>query len=295
MPSRDVILTTLYRFRFESAATFLASLRRTGYQGEIVAFVSNMEEGSVAELRNNGVSVVRFRFLARHARQHLAWPWPLWRRIFASTIPQAAKERLAHAVFHLFYRRHLLYLQFLRERRRNYDRVFLTDCRDVYFQAAPFSWNPPKGVHFFLEEETNRIGQCPHNSRWIRSQFGQSVLDEFAAAAVSCAGTVFGDIESIIEYLSTMVALSMKALSLREFDGDQGIHNYILRKRLLQNAVAHNNRSGPVMTLGPMRMADLRLNETGLVVNDAGQIVPVLHQYDRVPELKEILLRRIAT
>ena len=294
MSNRNVILTMIYRARYEFVETFLSSLKRTGYEGQVVAFTTGMERETEDQLRRNGVRVVPFRYLGRSPRQRLAWPWPLWRSIFASPIPQAAKEILAHAVFHLFYRRHLLYLQFLREHRHDYDQVFLTDCRDVYFQAGPFSWNPPKGVHFFLEEETHRIGQCPHNSRWIRSQFGQPVLDELAALAVSCAGTTFGDIESIMEYLSTMVALSMKALSLREFDGDQGIHNYILRKGLLQNAAAHNNRSGPVMTLGAMRMANLRLNEKGLVINEAGQIVPVLHQYDRIPELKQRLRQPLA-
>ncbi len=293
MPRRDVILTAIRHVQLESVLPFLRSLKRTGYDGEVVVFVSGMEERALDGLREQGATLVRFPFFGRHVRQRLAAPWPIWRRFFASGVSQAAKERVANLVFHLFYRRHLLYLQFLRERRRDYDRIFLTDSRDVFFQADPFSWNPDKGVHFFLEEAGNRIGQCPHHIRWIRSQFGQSVLDELGAQVVSCAGTTFADPDSAIEYLTTMVLVSMKALSLREFDGDQGIHNYILRKKLLANAVVHENRSGPVLTVGPMRMADVRLNREQHVVNEKNQIVPVLHQYDRIPELKQLLLRKM--
>jgi hypothetical protein len=291
MASRDLILTTLHRVSFESVAAFLLSLKRTGYSGQVVAFVSAMEEESVARLRSSGISIEPFRFHGRGVRQRLARPWGLWRGVFASGLSPAMKERLAHLVFHLFYRRHLLYLQYLRRHGAEYDRVFLTDCRDVYFQTDPFSWEPERGVHFFLEETPNKIGQCPHNRRWISSQFGREMLDQLKDETVSCAGTTFGDIASLSEYLSLMVSVSMKALSLKEHDGDQGIHNFILKTQQLRSKViVHDNREGPVMTLGVMRMADVRFNAQGLVVNAAGQVVPVLHQYDRIPELKSLLL-----
>jgi hypothetical protein len=294
MPSRDLILTTLHRVRFETAAAFFISLRRTGYQGRIVVFASALDNESVAKLRAVGASIVPFRFTGTLVRQRLAGPWPIWRWFFASKASAAAKEWLAHLVFHLFYRRHLLYLQYLREHRQNYDRVFLTDCRDVYFQSDPFSWDPPPGIHFFLEEPANKIGQCPHHIRWINSQFGQATLKKMSAETVSCAGTTFGDMAGITEYLAQMVSLSMKALSLREIDGDQGIHNYILRERILSRVIVHENRRGPVMTLGPIKMGDIRLSADRQVVNEAGQVVSVLHQYDRIPELKRILLDRVA-
>jgi hypothetical protein len=81
---------------------------------------------------------------------------------------------------------------------------------------------------------------------------------------------------------------------LRENDGDQGIHNYILRERILSRVIVHENRRGPVMTLGPIKMGDIRLSADRQVVNEVGQIVSVLHQYDRIPELKKILLDRVA-
>jgi hypothetical protein len=290
MASRDVILTTLHGVRFEYAENFLLSLRRTGYQGEIVVFASRMKGEDIASLRRSGVTIVPFRFRRILVRRRLSRLWIIWRWFFRSGASPAAKETLAHAVFHLYYRRHLLYLQFLRKHRQDFDRVFLTDCRDVYFQADPFSWNLPRGLHVFLEEGFNKIGREIYHIRWIKSQFGQAVLDEIGGGTVSCAGTVMGDISSIMEYLSEMVSLTMQARSLHETDGDQGIHNYLIYKNRLSNVTVHDNRQGPVMTCGMTRPEDIRLNAQGFVINDAGKLMPVLHQYDRLPDLSKCLL-----
>lgn len=288
-PNRDVILTTVHRMRFADVAGFLASLRRTGYGGEIVFFASFVDEASLTELRRHGVTVIPFRFFGEHIRQRLAWPWPLWRWFFRSGASRAAREKLAHAVFHLFYRRHLLYLQFLRANAAKFDRVFLTDARDVFFQSDPFAWNPPPGVHLFLEAATNRIGTCQYHARWLTSQFGPEAFEQLKNETVSCAGTVFGDIQGILKYLTSMVDLTMQARSLRETTGDQGIHNYLLYQKSLPEFIVHDNRHGPLMTVGAMKPEDIRLNAQGWVINDDGQVPAVLHQYDRHPEVEKVL------
>jgi hypothetical protein len=294
MPTRDVILTTLHRVRADYAANFIHSLRRTGYAGEVVIFASCMSDETIAELQRQGVTVVRFHFRGKFINQRLARLWPLWRWIFARNLSLATKEKLAHAVFHLFYRRHLLYLQYLREHRAQYDRVFLTDCRDVYFQSEPFAWNP-RGLHLFLEESRYRIKDSPHNSAWIRSQFGAEAFEQMKEEFISCAGTTFGDIHAVLEYLETMIRFTMKARSLQYPDGDQGIHNYLLRTKHLPGVTVHENRRGPVMTVGAVLPDVVRLNSAGLVLNDDGEVTPVLHQYDRIPHVQKILLERLDT
>lgn len=292
MASRNVIMTILHGVRFEYAASFFASLQCAGYGGEVIIFASGMADEDIAWLRRHGARIVPFRLHRLFLRRRLAWLWPVWRRFFQSGASSAAKEKFAHVVFHLFYRRHLLYLQFLREHRRDYDRVFLTDCRDVYFQADPFSWDLPAGLHLFLEDASNKIGRGIHED-WLVSQFGRAVFEELKAETISCAGTVLGDVNSVLEYLARMVALTMTARSLRETAGDQGIHNYLLYKRCLPGIIVHENQDGPVMTLGAMRPEDVRLDARGFVVNNAGQVVPVLHQYDRISHAEKALLEHL--
>ena len=293
MASRNVIMTNLRGMRFELAANFFASLRRTGYGGEVVTFASGMADEDIAQLRRAGATVVPYRFYHLLTRRRLAWLWPVWRWFFQSGASQGAKEMLAVAVFHFFYRRQLLSLQFLREHRRDYDWVLLTDWRDVYFQADPFSWDLPAGVHLFLEDASNKIGRSRQHESWLESQFGRAVYEELKAETISCAGTVLGDIDSVLKYLSRMIALIMNAGSLREAVGDQGIHNYLLYKERLPEIILHENGRGPILTLGAMRPEDVRLDPQGRVINDDNKIVPVLHQYDRIPHVEKALLQRL--
>jgi hypothetical protein len=289
----NLILTTVHQIRFPAIEPFFRSLKKTGFDGEAVVFCSAVDDESIRQIEASGAKVVRFRFPGGHVRNQAARLWWIWKRVFASGISERAKERLAHAVFHLFYRRHLLYLDFLREHGREYDGVFLTDCRDVFFQADPFAWDRSAGLHIFLEEETNKLGTCVHHIRWITSQFGSETLKSWTEETVSCAGTVFGDVPGMMDYLSRMVSWTMGVKSLRDADGDQGVHNFLVRSGVFPKITIHHNRRGPVMTLGPVRMSSLQFDQDDHVIDETGVIVPVLHQYDRDSQLRIRVLSQL--
>ena len=290
---RNLILTTVHRIRFPAIELFFRSLKRTFFEGDVVVFGSALDDESIRQIEAWGARVVPFLFPGGHVVNRAARLWWIWKRVFSSGISERAKEQLAHVVFHLFYRRHLLYLDFLREHGREYEKVFLTDCRDVFFQANPFGWEQVPGLHVFLEEETNKLGTCTHHIRWITSQFGSEMLERWREETVSCAGTVFGDVPGMLDYLSSMVSLTMGVKSLWAADGDQGVHNYLIRERAFPKITIHENRRGPVMTLGPVRMSSLRFDQDGHVIDETGVIVPVLHQYDRDAELRVTLLSQL--
>ena len=290
---RNLVLTTVHRIKSAALAPFFQSLKATGYEGDVVVFASGLDAASIRQLEEWGARVVPFRFWGKHVFNNVARLWWLWRLLFASGLSASAKERLAHFAFHLFYRRHLLYLGFLREYGSGYEAVFNTDCRDVFFQADPFGWEPAPGLHAFLEEEKNKLGTCPYHVEWLTSQFGAATLAPWTEVTVSCAGTVLGDVRGMLDYLDRMVSTTMKVKSLRAADGDQGVHNYLLRTGSLPAVTLHENRRGAVMTLGPVQMSELRVDQDGRVLNDEGKIVPVLHQYDRISALRDSLLSRL--
>jgi hypothetical protein len=97
-----------------------------------------------------------------------------------------------------------------------------------------------------------------------------------------------------VDYLDKMVALTMSVRTLREADGDQGIHNYLLRKPALEGVTIHDNRFLPVMTLGLVPRSDLRFDERGRILDQSGIVVPVLHQYDRDDEVRESLFAQLS-
>ena len=291
---RDVILGLLHRQNLGAVAPFVRSLKQTGYAGQVVLFTSQVGAGTEAELRRLGVEVAPFHFSGKKDRQPLARLWPLWRWYFASGASPAAKARLAHRVLHVRYRRYLLYAEFLRRRAADFDRVLLADSTDIFFQADPFAWPWTPGVHFFLEEAKNRLGTCKLHRLWLSCQVGPEFVDRHAGEVVSCSGTTFGDTAAIREYLEQMIAAMMRARNLGKISGgDQGIHNYLRIENKVPHAVLHANRRGPVMTMGVMQPGDFQLNDAGLVLNEDGSVPPVLHQYDRLPELKRQLQGRL--
>ena len=295
--SRNVILTTVQGVDFDYVAPFLFSLKHTGYRGRIIVFASAMKDGAISKMEANGATVIPFPFLSKRLREIFFWPaWPLWRRLFAVIPFTGLKEYLAHAALPLFYRRHLIYLQFLRAHRMEFERVFLTDTRDVFFQQDPFSWNPSKGLHFFLLEEDHTIKSSQLSDNWTENQFGRINAAQHLDKIVSCAGTTFGDINTIITYLEQMVITSLCARKLRKITGgdDQGVHNYLIYENLLPAFTLHPNwRSAVLTSTAPITMGDIRLNPEGQVVSKGGEVFPVLHQYDRIPELKSHLLKSL--
>ena len=288
--SRDLILATLHRRNFDAVAPFVLSLKRTGFQGRAVIFASRVDAASQEKLQKNGITVIPFRFYGKRDRQRLARLWPLWRWYFATGASPTAKAWLAHRVFHLRYRRYLLYTEFLRQSGVNYDRILLADTTDVFFQADPFSWNLTPGVHVFMEDEQQVIGNCRLHRLWLTHQFGPEFLEAHAGKNISCSGTTFGDTASIQKYLEAMIATIMKARDLAKIaGGDQGIHNYVLIQKLLNNITVHENQRGAVLTMGVMDPGRFRIDNRGAVLNESGEFVPVLHQYDRHADLKERL------
>jgi hypothetical protein len=297
MAEQDLILTVVQGVDFDYLAPFIFSLKRTGYRGKLIVLASAMKDGAVAQLESHGATVIPFSFHSKRLREIFFWPaWPLWRHFFKKNTASKFKESVAHYALPLFYRRHLICLQFLRMHGHKFDRVFLSDARDVYFQADPFSWNPPPGLHFFLLHPEHTVNSSELHLNWKQNQFDRTDASPHLNQVVSCAGTTFGDTPTIITYLSQLVALSLRTRKLRKIAGgdDQAVHNYMIYEKLLPAMTLHANEEGAVLTTtSPMTMKSLSMDANGRLVDKSGKIIPILHQYDRVPGLKEHLLSRL--
>lgn len=292
--SRDVVMTIMHRGDFNYIAPFVLSLKKSGFRGSTVIFASHVDRTTIEQLHDCGVVVVPFRFSGKRCRQHLSRPWPLWRWFFSTRAPRSSKIWLAHAVFHLFYRRHILYLEFLEKHAADFNRVLTADAKDVFFQDDPFAWNWTPGLHFFLEEGHHRLGECRVHREWFRRQFGPAFIEPHVHRVPACAGTTFGDMASMRQYLNLMIATTMKTLELGKlWGGDQGIHNYILINKLMNNITVHDNRHGPVLTMSVMDESEFEFDAQGALLNDDHVVVPVLHQYDHFPALTARLMKSL--
>ncbi|MDR0362051.1 MAG: hypothetical protein LBJ46_05120 [Planctomycetota bacterium] len=182
------------------------------------------------------------------------------------------------------------YHEFL-SRHERYERIFITDVRDVIAQGDLFS-SPhlEPGLHVFREDPRLPLGGDKLVSDWIRLWYGEEWHGRLAEKTIICSGTTFGDRASMLCYLDTMLA-EFRAKHRenekfkREFS-DQGPHNKLaysgelaenLERIGMKLHIRHNGEA--VLTAG---LRDtFTIVQPGVVVNDDGSIPEIVHQYDR--------------
>lgn len=279
---------------------FVLSLRAAGFDGDIRFVTAGLSAATESALRAEGVILHPYRARRLHVGGRVLNPYsrqlqpvqPLYRLAVKalaafSRDPRATRRRLVAQLSQLYAARYVVYLDLLEEVGADYDRVLLSDTRDVFFQRDPFAMPLEPGISCFLEAPHMRIRDCPFNSSWIRLGYGEAMFDQLAGRPISCSGVSIGDTAAVLGYLNLMVD---EIVELRRQAGgiDQGVHNYLLHTGRLPAAHLVPNGEGPVLTIGYMgEIADADL------VGPDGLPLPVLHQYDRRPALSAALLARL--
>ena len=197
-------------------------------------------------------------------------------------------------------------------------RCLATDFRDVYFQADPFA-RAPAGADLVLAQEPAAYGvgltireDVDFDAKWLRDCYGDAALELIGDEAIVCAGTLIGTPSALRVYHDELFVDD----AARECN-DQAILNFRLYTGDLERAFArHGLRveverfgAGTVATVGTLnaKCVDVVAGETvvasvdscrsdraidrerGLFLNDDGSVPAVVHQYDRVPALVDIL------
>lgn len=254
---RTAVIGLAANYGIPELTPFVRSLRDSGYAGDIVLLTYGCSSETAAFLRHHNVRMVPFTSLGA----------------MAMSMNSARMFR---------------YLDWLLEQYLNapdgvaYNRLLLADVRDVVFQGDPFRQAPPGRVLFFLESRRT-LGTCPINADWMTRAYGEAALRELANQPVSCAGTIMGTPDGLLEYLALMVRDLVAVPPQHRFSGvDQAVHNYILGKGLLNGAVAVPNGAS-VMTVASEPPTGVQLDAASRIVNDDGRISEVVHQYDRDP------------
>ncbi len=262
---RNLVVGTATNYGKREIAPFVTSLRRTGFNGDIILFVTEVDPPAKQFLAEQRVRLER------------------WDGMFLPFDVQLGR-------FVTYY--NFLARLSLETSHHSYDWIFLTDVRDVFFQQDPFSPEPETDVLVFLEDESKCLGSCNFNSAWIRSAFGEPMLAKMAAQRISCSGTVLGSWHGILEYLLIMQILTTHtAREARFLKGvDQGIHNVVVHEKLLRSCSAVPNGER-VLTLGYVPEKDVQITSNGKIADRKGRISQVIHQFDRHPKLVELVQR----
>jgi hypothetical protein len=303
-------LGTATVLRWPALAPFVLSLRSTGFEGDIALLVEDkwLKADDYRSLAANQVQTIRIhQFLSRvpdRLRQLRFHRWLsvvhryLPRMVAAIASNSKTRRRLFHnasAWFHpVMSERHFLYRNYLQSVGIVYSHVILSDVRDVIFQTNPDLWYSAAALNSFLEPPGVTLAGESHNAYWIRRLYGTSTLAAIGHHRVSCAGVVHGTLDGITTYLDASTAeLSRHTTTVAGENGfDQGVHNFLLRSRGLEGVHVWENGEGLVLNMHGLSLNHGNVRSDGIVVDATGRVIPVLHQYDRHPELGRAILRK---
>lgn len=222
MPEKTLILGLAAGYHYGDVRPFLASLDRVAYAGDLVFFVSETT-----------------RDLDR-MNEHPATLVPVTRAPGLEAVPYNGL-------------RYFLYRDWLASCGRTYDRILISDVRDVVFQLDPFAFNWPDGVNCTLEDRGATVGSCPFNAHWVREHLGEAALAEIADKPISCSGTTVADHASMLSYLDLMIDRLVPPTTGERMAGfDQGIHNHLIHTNRIKNLTLHDN-ADPILTLAQTR------------------------------------------
>lgn len=250
----DAIFALACNYPKQFYQRFVGSLRKVGYQGDIVLAVSppaKMKPNVEKYIKQMNVVAYGFdvdckgKDNCRLLDEFLGYPDPRPYRTFANI-------------------RYALYEYWLRHYTpQSY--ILILDFRDTFFQADPFasfgpvaSRTPKYELQLFAENhKVKNIGKCVYNSLWIGRCFGKPALKALSHHPVLCSGSTLGTFQSIRFYVRTMLS-SMDSVKcwLKGIESDQGYQNYLYYNGFFNvngvNATVFEQGTGIVNTIGAL-------------------------------------------
>jgi len=255
--------------------TFVLSLRKTGYDGDVCLFVDDLAPETLHFLHEHRIQLQAFpqRYFVQTRRFFL--------RFVVDLLPRKIRDR-ARISFSQFYlklndARWACYLDFLSATRGLYSHVMFTDVKDVFFQRQPFDFDWKSPFCSFYEDPHFLIKDDPHTSGWIREGYGPQAADALKDKRIICSGVTFAEIDAAMEYLP-IICRHMIRINARGLV-DQGVYNYILHHQMLKSSFIYDSPETPVLHVGLVTPERLMLDEQGFVLNGSGRVVNVVHQY----------------
>jgi hypothetical protein len=297
---KNVVLGTINNYSYADIEIFINSFLKHNNSEEcdLVLFASDFTpETIIAANSNTNIKLIRANFAMKRI-DYLFRRNKLTNRIHTLLwyllTTQTARHYLLSRTTGIMVRRFVHYYNFLRNNKNKYRFVFLTDIRDVLWQSALFSSTLNHGLHVFMEDPSSYIGcNNDNNYTWLIRLFGKLETETLRGRINSCAGTILGDTESTLNYLAKLLWFAGKK-NAHEYGDDQAIHNYIIHNNLMDNIFKHENESGPVLTMCDMPEEKCVFGTDNKWVNKDKKVVPILHHYDRYPNLLEIVKREYA-
>ena len=257
---KNVLLGLIVKYNWETILPFIKSLIKSKFDNcDIVMFVSEVTFDVIENLQSFGIMVYKI------------------------------KEKLKDSS-QIFMERWNIYKNYLSINKEKYKLVLSVDIRDTIVQKQFFEMyeNYSNFIGFSYENAT--LDKLINKDRII-NKFGIELFNTIKDHKTINAGTIWGTTDKFIEFSKNIYE------NLQIYDGlvDQALLNYLIYyNKILENCtVIFSDENGQVLTLGLAKRYYIKLDNKNNIINNKGQIVSIVHQYNRFKDIKKIILDKI--
>lgn len=292
---KDLIIGNATGYNWDHLKYWVNSIRQTGFGGDVVIVGSDMHGDTVEKLTSEGVIL----------------------NLFGNRTEDGGVETKGQGVPHV---ERFFYMEtFLKN--KNYDRIVMTDTRDVIFQSNPFDYltKPLSMYNFVAAGEGMRYKNEPWGNRNLWQAFGPHYYNAMKDNMINNVGVLAGHQRMLESIVGLIFQLSLgRAIPIV----DQAVYNYILTVPIIRDDTWFASHSDPwAVNLGtteeavkagggdlgqackdnPTEFAKYTMNyedvqpvidEEGVIKTTGGKPYAIVHQWDRVPALKELVEKK---
>ena len=191
--------------------------------------------------------------------------------------------------------RYKLYEEYLINNIDKYNIILSVDVRDTIFQKDIFKLYEKKKKPFIgVSLEMNNLAHNSINTIWTKSQYGGKVYEIIKNETIICSGAFIGTADKFVELVRNLWEQIKLKLPYKYYVHDQTALNYIIyyKNKFNDCLIKNYYNYGPLMSIGKAKHKNYTFDSEGNILTDNGEIAALIHQYDRIPKLAEIIKNR---
>lgn len=284
---KDVVIGAITNYDFDKIKPWVNSLDRCGFDGVKVMLCYNIDFATVEELIKRNYTILAFGKNEEQKRYEYNIDFSI------------VVERFLHSWY------------FLKRLEGEYRYLIATDVKDVIFQTNPSKWLEDnigdKQINVACESIRYKDEEWGNHN--IFKAFGPLAHDTLKDNLIFNAGTVSGRFDTMLDLFYNIYLLCNGTSHRIEGGGgpDQAALNILLNmkpyKDITNFAMSEDGWAAQLGTTGPQilsRYGSKLVESTptfkdGKVCTSTGKPFAMVHQYDRVPEWKNIIEKEYAT
>lgn len=285
---KDIVIGAITNYNFEQVKFWVNSLDRSGFDGLKVLLCYNIDFDTAEKLAEKGYTI--FAFGRDDENRKL---------VYQKESFNICLERFAHIPF---------FLNKL-SNKEQYRYIIATDVRDVVFQSNPSIWleNNLVDKDIIASCESLRYRDEPWGKQNLYLSFGPLIYEQMQDRPIYNAGVIAGKFETTIDLFQN-IFLSCGGSPMNVPGGggpDQAGLNVLLNmkpyKDITQFSMSEDGWAAQLgTTVDPSKIEsfkDFLLEPQPKLIDDVvctsvGLPHAIVHQYNRVPEWKEIIEKK---